>query len=723
MAQRASLLLGLCFLVLPLSFVAAIYWLLFVQNHKTSGGGSPRHGIKVEQNTTIEFSIPIKVVGHVIGKKGSNVRRVEESTSTRIRFKECTKRADEKVVVITGRAEAAAQARAAIEETIEAWLKPDEPYTATVNIPSDVVGRIIGRQGSNIRIMQSETGARIKIDSARCGDERLCTIQGNEKQVQRAQQLLVEAIREIDGKSEAVAVPVEAVGRIIGRQGSNIQRMQRDSGATIKYDRNSSGDGVGKFFVQGTEDQIERAKQMLLDFQTMTAVMQEVAPTQSDTIKCLIMTEIPKVCDYFSVFVSAVEADGNVWLQLVGKTCNELDALVDKMTLAYESLTLEQDRLSKVTVGTLCAAPFHSDGSWYRAVVEGLDTIAGTTTVRYVDFGDTNIVEVATLKLLRSEYLILPAQAVRCSLANVKCGKNWSAHSEEDLHILTRCSTWTPLMARTVDSAMVPPRVELIDTTTDKDMSIASEMVAMGHMEWIQDTSGNPPIVTPPVLSYISLPPVGSVFAAFVTSVQDLDVLFIQPQSFQSEAKVFIARINELYINASPQAMQPSALAPGSIVAAYYEELWHRAQMISCDNHGDNCALLRFLDNGHCHRVPVHHVQPILPELMECPLYAVPCCLADIVPAGVMWDMAAIKFVRNHIKAGQDVCVMAVVLNYQETLNGRLAAVTLTLKPEGHTLNRLLIEAGLAVPQGLRNIQSVPALQENNQEEQQYSVG
>lgn len=431
MAKRTPAMLGLCFLVFPLSLVAAIYWLFFLQNHKAR---DDEDVTKAEQEATVEFSIPGTVVGCVIGKRGGNVRQVEESTSTRIKFKAGT--LDDKIVVITGRPEAVARARAAIEATVETRLKPDDPNTVSMVVPRCAVGRIIGRQGSNIRSMQRETGAQISINSSgTSGDERVCTIKGSDTQVRKAQQLLRDAIMKITERSEAIAVPLETVGRIIGKQGSNIQRIQQESGSIITYDQSFSGDGMGRFLVRGTEDQIQEARRMLLGPQTEATPLQDV-----QSAKLLAMSKLPNTGEYFSTFVSAVEGDGDVWLQEVGPNCTELDGLVEAMTSVYDNLTSTHDRLSRVSVGTLCVAPFGSDSSWYRAVVEGLDA-NGTATLRFVDFGDTSVVELATLKALRlagnvydlldamlccflnrAEYLTLPAQAVRCSLAHVKQG-------------------------------------------------------------------------------------------------------------------------------------------------------------------------------------------------------------------------------------------------------------------------------------------------------------
>ena len=61
-----------------------------------------------------------------------------------------------------------------------------------------------------------------------------------------------------------------------------------------------------------------------------------------------------------------------------------------------------------------------------------------------------------------------------------------------------------------------------------KDINIASEMVALGHMEWIQNMLPGVCAGSTAIPTYLSLPPVGSVFTAFVTSVHTPELLFIQ---------------------------------------------------------------------------------------------------------------------------------------------------------------------------------------------------
>lgn len=43
---------------------------------------------RVRQGVSVEFSIPAKAVGYVIGRHGLRVRQVEEQSGARVRFKD-----------------------------------------------------------------------------------------------------------------------------------------------------------------------------------------------------------------------------------------------------------------------------------------------------------------------------------------------------------------------------------------------------------------------------------------------------------------------------------------------------------------------------------------------------------------------------------------------------------------------------------------------------------
>lgn len=58
-------------------------------------------------------------------------------------------------------------------------------------------------------------------------------------------------------------------------------------------------------------------------------------------------------------------------------------------------------------------------GGWYRAQIVSLDEEAGTSTVRFLDYGGYLTMESTNLRQIRADLLALPFQAVECYLANV----------------------------------------------------------------------------------------------------------------------------------------------------------------------------------------------------------------------------------------------------------------------------------------------------------------
>ena len=86
-------------------------------------------------------------------------------------------------------------------------------------------------------------------------------------------------------------------------------------------------------------------------------------------------------------------------------------------------------------VGDFCCAKFTGDGNWYRAVVlqarsslnksDGVDGSGERKTiinveVFYIDFGNIESLGVENLRDLLPRFMELPAQVVRCSLADVE---------------------------------------------------------------------------------------------------------------------------------------------------------------------------------------------------------------------------------------------------------------------------------------------------------------
>lgn len=69
-------------------------------------------------------------------------------------------------------------------------------------------------------------------------------------------------------------------------------------------------------------------------------------------------------------------------------------------------------------------SPFTDDGEWYRVMVDILSET--TVSVNFVDYGHSMKLPTENLRPITLSLLILPFQAVRCSLAGTVSGKTCS---------------------------------------------------------------------------------------------------------------------------------------------------------------------------------------------------------------------------------------------------------------------------------------------------------
>lgn len=188
---------------------------------------------------------------------------------------------------------------------------PDEPWIETaIQVPTGLVGYIIGKGGENVARLQAQTGARLQIQretelapgqtmrsisisaptnkaAADCKrfienivSEKTCQINGgsstqHHKDMQRVQEA-------IDAGHEHVIVkiPDEDVGLVIGKSGSTIKSLQERTGAAIQVLPSSDSDGYRTVNVtHPTTSGAMQAKAMIEDIlKSKSQKSQEIMP-------------------------------------------------------------------------------------------------------------------------------------------------------------------------------------------------------------------------------------------------------------------------------------------------------------------------------------------------------------------------------------------------------------------------------------------------------------
>ena len=125
--------------------------------------------------------IPEECVGFVIGKNGTNVKRIVTESKARVRIRQAGETMQHEARISAVDRSALETATALIEGTF---------VRISISIPLQSVGRVIGRKGTAIRYLMQQTGARIQI--AVDGDLASAEIKGPLKCFERARKMLVE---------------------------------------------------------------------------------------------------------------------------------------------------------------------------------------------------------------------------------------------------------------------------------------------------------------------------------------------------------------------------------------------------------------------------------------------------------------------------------------------------------------------------------------------------
>uniref|UniRef100_A0AAQ5YS98 RRM domain-containing protein n=1 Tax=Amphiprion ocellaris TaxID=80972 RepID=A0AAQ5YS98_AMPOC len=163
-----------------------------------SGGfGSPRPR---QQDFPLRILVPTQFVGAIIGKEGLTIKNVTKQTQSKVNIVPCA---------------SGSTCRWAAIYIPAHPLPPPLTYTCafvrfcvcrTDDIPlkilanNSLVGRLIGKDGRNLKKIEEETGTKITISSLQdltiCNPERIITVNGSLEAVCKAEALIMKKLRE-----------------------------------------------------------------------------------------------------------------------------------------------------------------------------------------------------------------------------------------------------------------------------------------------------------------------------------------------------------------------------------------------------------------------------------------------------------------------------------------------------------------------------------------------
>jgi len=143
----------------------------------------------------------LAVVGHLIGKGGTAISRLEKEGNVRIRVEDPQAGSSERRVYVNGALANCTYVQQLITKRVNEKLKQEGIHQDLIKIflPQDTISHVIGKGGSNIKRVEKDSGARVKIwhEQTLVADSavgKIMVIHGNNQQRTMAQYLILRQV-------------------------------------------------------------------------------------------------------------------------------------------------------------------------------------------------------------------------------------------------------------------------------------------------------------------------------------------------------------------------------------------------------------------------------------------------------------------------------------------------------------------------------------------------
>uniref|UniRef100_A0A8C8JB78 Tudor domain-containing protein n=1 Tax=Oncorhynchus tshawytscha TaxID=74940 RepID=A0A8C8JB78_ONCTS len=301
--------------------------------------------------------------------------------------------------------------------------------------------------------------------------------------------------------------------------------------------------------------------------------------------------------------------------------------------------------------GTVCCSLFYEDNQWYRAKVLAYSS-EEKVCVGYIDFGNSEEVELSRLCSISSELLALPMQAIPCALAGVRpTAEVWS---EETVLMLRRMVCNRFLRVEILGEREGMALVTMIDEASDPQGNVAEMLVATGyalpsnHQDEEPTTKGqaegawteSPAVGEKLQWTCAELPTEGQM-VALVVSVMENPGEFYCYKYNQEDLQVLAELGAELkrHCEADITPFTPSVGEPCCALFSG-DGAWYRGMVQGV--WAGSKARVYFVDYGNTSDVEPAHLRAITPELLKHHFLAIRCWLAGVEPLSPQWSAESI---------------------------------------------------------------------------------
>ncbi|KAK6184235.1 hypothetical protein SNE40_006745 [Patella caerulea] len=280
--------------------------------------------------------------------------------------------------------------------------------------------------------------------------------------------------------------PSELCGRLIGRQGKNINAIKEQAAASVSLQNNPFTPEFQICIVEGTQTEVEKALSLIrqkfprsqfsqLD---MSPINQPAPPKPAPHVLMpnIMQLSLPEGVSVDVVVSSIVDA-GHVFVQQpTHPSFPSLERLDQFMSVCYSQNKMVPPLPRPIEVGVICVAPM-MDG-WYRAQIVQVYEDTNECDIKFVDYGGYERLSMPLLKQIRSDFMTLPFQAVECYVANITPLQGEDFFSDKAGSVLEELTQGKLLQAQVINRAEDGiPYIHIYQISGDRVLFVNRELV------------------------------------------------------------------------------------------------------------------------------------------------------------------------------------------------------------------------------------------------------
>ena len=315
------------------------------------------------------------------------------------------------------------------------------------------------------------------------------------------------------------------------------------------------------------------------------------------------------------VVVTHVTSPSSFWCRPL-YSYEQLDSIMATMADYYNE---HVKPISSVTAGTIVAAQYSEDESWYRAKVLSVNN--DTVSVFFVDYGNGEVVTMEKIQPINDQFVSLPAQAIHCSIS----GDTQRTYSSD-------------LVATFIETIYEQEGTIVVQQVREDGLHIV-QLEKSGELldHLFTPTPDNEATNLDDVPSSETIPvdyqyptiqlDEGNEVDVYISYVEGPASFFCQPLNLGGDLESMMQQLES-----AMQEPHPLPAAPvGQVCTTKYSQdgVWYRAVVTKDSKDGDKTVTVNFVDYGNSEVTTIENLACLPKEFLVLPAQAIQCSCVD----------------------------------------------------------------------------------------------